>query len=97
MPNGVKLQKQLHALIPVVRNGMTGIQMLHTVNELPSERAFVFKVLVKTDFSKVNLDALLGQSSEKYFTATRFPSESSSKMFFTEGQDACVNVMYRYR
>jgi hypothetical protein len=63
------------------------------MNELPSERAFVFKVLVKMDFSKVSLDALLGQSSEKYFTATRFPSESSSKMFFTEGQDCCVYVV----
>lgn len=62
-------------------------------NEIPSERAFVFRVLVKTDFSKANFDALLDQSSEKYFTATRFPSESRSKMFFTEGQDSCVTKM----
>lgn len=57
----------------------------------PSERAFVLRVLVKTDFSKANFAAWVGISSEKYLTATRFPSESNRRIFFTVGHDSWQN------
>jgi hypothetical protein len=58
---------------------------------LPSVRALVFWVLVNTDFSKASLALRVGQSSEKYFTATRFPSPSKSKMFLINGVDTWSN------
>lgn len=55
---------------------------------IPSIRAFVLKVFANKAFSKANFELFVGHSSEKYLTATRFPSESRRRMFFTEGQQS---------
>ncbi len=76
--------------IPSEGGGMK--QIGHLKGEvLPSVRALVFWVLVNTDFSKASLALRVGQSSEKYFTATRFPSPSKSKMFLINGVDTWSN------
>lgn len=54
---------------------------------LPSVRAFVLIVLVNTNFSKASFELFVGQSSEKYLTATRFPSESKRRIFFIIGHE----------
>lgn len=61
----------------------------YTCDSVPSARALIRCVFVKTDFSKASLEARFGQSSEKYFTATRFPSESNRRMFLINGADTC--------
>ena len=50
-----------------------------------SPRAFDRDVFVKTDFSYLVWALMVGQSLQKYFTAIRRPSESSSRTFFTRG------------
>ena len=66
-----------------------------------SPRAFDRDVFVKTDFSYLLWALMVGQSLQKYFTAIRRPSESSSRTFFTRGhvgsaggKDAICKVLH---